>query len=137
MERFCHKYENVNLSSVSFCISCEKPVSEISDWYWYIWCILLKGTKGLSAVYTAGRVSHTAVVLVEIVEWVKARLLLLVCLERVAGLEIGMLHDRDPARPGERDRTPERKQTDDSNRSTAFNRLTHRRTAAFLTIIYR
>lgn len=40
---------------------------------------------------------RTAAVLVEIVEWVKTRLLLLVCLERVVGLQVGVLHD--PAGP--------------------------------------
>lgn len=46
------------------------------------------------------RVWRTAAVLVEVIEWVDARLLLLVRLERVAGLEIGVLHGRDPAGPG-------------------------------------
>lgn len=40
-------------------------------------------------------------VLVEIVERVEARLLLLVRLERVAGLKVGVLHDGDPAGPEE------------------------------------
>lgn len=46
------------------------------------------------------RVWRTAAVLVEVIERVEARLLLLVRLERVAGLEIGVLHGRDPAGPG-------------------------------------
>lgn len=46
------------------------------------------------------RVWRTAAVLVEVIERVDARLLLLVRLERVAGLEIGVLHGRDPAGPG-------------------------------------
>lgn len=40
---------------------------------------------------------RTAAVLVEIMQRVETRLLLLVCLERVAGLQIGVLHD--PAGP--------------------------------------
>lgn len=58
---------------------------------------------------------RTAAVLVEIMERVEARLLLLVCLERVAGLEIGVLHDRDPAGPeeskGDQRRQKKKKQT--------------------------
>lgn len=46
------------------------------------------------------RSRRTAAVLVEVVERVEARLLLLVRLERVAGLEVGLLHGRDPAGPG-------------------------------------
>lgn len=53
----------------------------------------IRGTKRLQKL-------RTAAVLVEVVERVHACLLLLVRLQRVAGLEVGVLHVRDPARPG-------------------------------------
>lgn len=43
---------------------------------------------------------HTAAVLVEILQWVEPRLLL-VCLEWVTSLKIGMLHGHDAAGPEE------------------------------------
>ena len=41
-------------------------------------------------------------VLVEVVQWVKARLLLLTGLQRVVGLEVWVLHVCDPAGPEKR-----------------------------------
>lgn len=43
------------------------------------------------------RVWHTAAIFVEIVKRVETGLLLLVCLERVASLKVGVLHDCGPA----------------------------------------
>lgn len=57
----------------------------------------------------------TAAILVETVEWVKTRLLLIVSLERVTGLKIGVLHDCDPAGPGDK----EERQLDLNYRSPA------------------
>lgn len=48
-------------------------------------------------LWEAGLRTAAAAVLVKIMQRVEARLLLLVCLERVAGLQIGVLHD--PAGP--------------------------------------
>lgn len=48
---------------------------------------------------------HTAAIFVEIVKRIETRLLLLVCLERVASLKIRVLHDHDPTGPGQRDKT--------------------------------
>ena len=53
-----------------------------------------------------GRVLRTAAVLVEVVERVEACLLLLFSLERVAGLEIRVLHDHNTGGPAENDWTP-------------------------------
>lgn len=68
---------------------------------------------------------RTAAVLVEIIERVEACLLLLVCLERVAGLEIGVLHGRDPAGPGESNERKQKKTERNRNKITGqYNRQT-------------
>jgi len=65
--------------------------------------------ESLSPRLMCGESWRTAAVLVEIIERVKAGLLLLICLERVAGLEIRVLHGRDPAGSGASSMRPERK----------------------------
>lgn len=52
-----------------------------------------------SEVLTESR--HTVFILVETLERVKTCLLMIFTLEWMAGLKIGMLHDCDPAGPGE------------------------------------